>query len=189
MSDSMVEMSSRDPGTAESSGPPMQSFRGSRPMEELAVLFTAVVSSQLALDSWYTFLAQQHYNLRGAGWQKQWRLMALIFHIISAPAAGFLGHHVPRNILILGASVAISVGLSTSALSYFLSGIDFFLLFLASLSFGVGSGLMKPLLWSLVMEKSEAKRRGAAFGFLHGMCLGLKAFLGRFTLLLRSSVC
>ncbi|CAE7775075.1 spin [Symbiodinium sp. CCMP2592] len=172
MSDSMVEMSSRDAGTAETSGPPLQSSRGSRPMEELAALFTAVVASQLALESWSFFLAQGgSYHLRGASWQKEWRLMVLIFHIISAPAAGFLGHHVPRNMLILGASIAISVGLSTCALSYFLSGMAFFLLFLASLSFGVGSGLMQPLLWSLVMEKSEAKRRGAAFGFLHGMSL------------------
>ncbi|CAE7814454.1 spin [Symbiodinium sp. CCMP2456] len=139
-------------------------------MEELAALFTAVVASQLAFDSWSAFLIYGgRYKLQGASWQKQWRLIVVIFHIISAPAAGFLALHVPRNMLILVASVAISVGLSTCALSYFLPWMAFFLLFLASLSFGVGSGLMQPLLWSLVMEKSEAKRRGAAFGFLHGM--------------------
>ncbi|CAE7224388.1 spin [Symbiodinium necroappetens] len=131
-------------------------------MEELAVLFTAVVSSQLALDSWLVF-----DFVRSGG---DYKLIFSIVHTISAPAAGLLARHVPRNMLILVASLAISVGLSTCALSYFLSSwMTVFLLVLSSLGFGVGSGLMQPLLWSLVMEKSEAKRRGAAFGFLHAM--------------------
>ena len=171
MSDSMIEMSSPDAVDATGrSGPPLQSSRASRPMEELAVLFTAVVSSQLALDSWLVF-----DFVRSGG---DYKLIFSIVHTISAPAAGLLARHVPRNMLILVASLAISVGLSTCALSYFLSSwMTVFLLVLSSLGFGVGSGLMQPLLWSLVMEKSEAKRRGAAFGFLHAMCLGLKVFL------------
>lgn len=115
-------------------------------------------------DNWvlpavYTEIAR-HFNA-SPGDLASLGLVRGIFESVFALPSGFLADKLPRPLLVwLGAVVwaAALVGVTFSpSLSW--------MIFFRALN-GVGLGIVQPLLFSLVADKSEAHGRGKAFGFL-----------------------
>ncbi|CAJ1379495.1 unnamed protein product [Effrenium voratum] len=116
-------------------------------------------TDNMALPAVYTEIAK-HFNLSPADLSNL-GLVRGIFESVFALPAGFLADRLPRPQLILAGSMIWAVGLIGCAFSP-----DLLCMTIFRAVNGIGLGIVQPLLFSLVADKSGIYGRGKAFGCL-----------------------
>ncbi|CAJ1389728.1 unnamed protein product [Effrenium voratum] len=116
-------------------------------------------TDNMALPAVHTEIAR-HFNI-SPGDLSNLGLVRGIFESVFALPAGFLADRLPRPQLIFAGSMIWAVGLVGCAFSP-----DLLCMSLFRAANGVGLGIVQPLLFSLVADKSCVYGRGKAFGCL-----------------------
>mmetsp|Transcript_7897 Transcript_7897/g.14342 ORF Transcript_7897/g.14342 Transcript_7897/m.14342 type:complete len:478 (+) Transcript_7897:77-1510(+) len=129
---------------------------------EMAVLNLVMImwnTDNMALPAVYSEIAKSYDaspgDLASLG------LVRGIFESIFALPSGFLADRLPRPLLVCIGAIVWAAGLVGCAFSPSLSWMIVF-----RAVNGIGLGVVQPLLFSLVADKSDERGRGRAFGFL-----------------------
>ena len=131
-------------------------------MLQMIILFLVMVmwnTDNMALPAVYAEIARRFHTTPGG--LSNLGLVRGIFESIFALPSGFLADRLPRPALIFMGSIIWAAGLIGCAFSPDLGWMTAF----RAIN-GIGLGIVQPLLFSLVADKSSVYGRGKAFGFL-----------------------